>query len=45
MAIGGIASSMGVPIEVAKSLVRPLVEEGKLSTEGQKRGMKYFPPD
>lgn len=42
MAIGGIASSMGVPIEVAKSLVRPLVDQGMLQTEGVKRGMKYF---
>jgi hypothetical protein len=45
MAIGGIASSMGVPIDVAKSLVRPLVDSDKLKTEGVKRGMKYFPPD
>lgn len=43
LAIGGIASQMGVPVEVAKSLVRPLVQEGKLRSEGVKRGMKYFP--
>ncbi len=45
MAIGGIASSMGVPIDVAKSLVRPLVDGGSLKTEGVKRGMKYYPPE
>lgn len=45
LAIGGIASSMGVPIDLAKTLVRPLVEDGRLRTEGVKRGTKYFPPD
>lgn len=43
LAIGGIASQMGIPVEVAKSVVRPLVAEGKLRTEGAKRGTKYFP--
>jgi ribosomal protein S25 len=45
LAIGGIASQMGVPVDVAKTLVRPLVEEGELSTVGVKRGTKYYPPD
>jgi hypothetical protein len=45
LAIGGVASSMGIPIDVAKSLVRPLVLDGKLKAEGVKRGMKYYPPD
>jgi hypothetical protein len=45
LAIGGIASQMGIPVEVAKSVVRPLVSEGRLRTEGVKRGMKYFPVD
>lgn len=45
LAIGGIASSMRVPVEVAKSLVRDLVGEGKLRAEGVRRGTKYFPPE
>lgn len=42
LAIGGIASSLGVDVEVAKTLVRPLVGN-ELRTEGAKRGTKYFP--
>jgi hypothetical protein len=42
LAIGGIASQMGIPIEVAKSLVRPLVSDGQLRAEGVKRGTKYY---
>ena len=45
LAIGAIASTMSLPVEVAKSLVRPLVESGRLRTEGAKRGTKYYPPD
>jgi hypothetical protein len=45
LAIGGIASTMGLPVEVAKPLVRDLVAEEKPRSEGVKRGMKYFPPD
>lgn len=45
LAIGGIASSMGVQVEIAKPLVRDLVAEGKLTSDGVKRGMKYYPPD
>jgi hypothetical protein len=45
LAIGGIASSMGVPLEVVKPIVRDLVAEGQLRAEGATRGMKYFPPD
>jgi len=44
MPIGSIASSIGVPVEVAKSLVRPLVGV-TLRTEGAKRGTRYFPAD
>jgi hypothetical protein len=36
---------MGIPVNIAKSIVRPLVVEGKLSTQGVKRGTKYFPPE
>lgn len=45
LAIGGIASSMGVPIDIAKPLVRDLVGDGALKAEGVKRGMKYYPSD
>jgi predicted nucleotide-binding protein len=45
MAIGGIASTMGVPVEVAKPLVRDLVSEDKLQSEGVRRGTKYYPHD
>jgi hypothetical protein len=44
MAIGSIASSIGVPVEYAKSLVRPLIGES-LRTEGARRGTRYFPID
>jgi hypothetical protein len=45
LAIGGIASSIGVPIDLAKTLVRPLVDGGKIRLEGVKRGAKYYPPE
>jgi predicted nucleotide-binding protein len=45
LAIGSIASSMGLPVEQAKPLVRDLVAEGRLETEGVKRGTKYYPPE
>ena len=47
--IGGIASALGVPVEIAQALIRPLV--GKtLETRGVRRGMRYYlqgeaPPD
>lgn len=43
--IGGIASSIGVPVEVAQLVVRPLVTDGSLETRGRRRGMRYFLPD
>jgi hypothetical protein len=47
--IGGIASSLGVPIELAQTLVRPLMGK-ELETRGVRRGMRYYvageaPPD
>lgn len=45
LAIGGIASSMGLPLEVAKPIVRDLVADGQLRAEGATRGTKYFPPE
>jgi hypothetical protein len=40
--IGGIASSLGIPIEVAQFVVKPLVGED-LETRGIRRGVKYYP--
>ena len=37
-----IASLLGVSIDMAKVIVRPLVDEKKLRIEGIKRGAKYF---
>lgn len=45
LAIGGIASSIGVPIDLAKTLVRPLVDAGAIRLDGVKRGAKYYPPE
>jgi hypothetical protein len=42
MAIGSIASQIGVPVEYAQNLVRPLVGT-ELRTEGAKRGTRYYP--
>ncbi len=42
MPIGSIASSIGVPVDFAKNLVRPLVGDS-LRTEGAKRGTRYYP--
>jgi hypothetical protein len=44
MQIGGIASAIGVPLEHAQVLVRPLVGE-TLVTRGAKRGTRYYLPD
>jgi hypothetical protein len=39
--VGGIASTLGVPIDVAQTLIRPLV--GKtLETRGVRRGTRYY---
>jgi hypothetical protein len=40
--IGGIASSLGVPIEIAQMVVRPLVGS-ELDTSGVRRGTRYYP--
>ncbi len=40
--MGGIASKLGVPIEFAQSISRPLLESGELETRGARRGMRYF---
>jgi hypothetical protein len=42
LAIGGIASQIGVPLEITQTLVRSLVGS-ELRTEGDKRGTKYYP--
>jgi hypothetical protein len=39
--IGGIASELGVPIEIAQTIVRPLVGT-ELDTSGVRRGMRYY---
>jgi hypothetical protein len=39
--VGGIASSLGVPIEIAQTIIRPLVGSA-LETRGTKRGMRYY---
>lgn len=42
--MGGIASSLGVPVEVAQLVVRPLVGD-KLVTRGERRGARYYAPE
>jgi hypothetical protein len=47
--IGGIASAVGLPIDVVQVIVRPLIGE-QLATRGVKRGTRYYladdaPPD
>ena len=37
-----IANLLGVSIDMAKVIVRPLVDDGKLRIEGVKRGAKYY---
>jgi hypothetical protein len=44
LGIGGIASALGITIDLAKTLVRPHIEDGKIRLEGIKRGAKYYPP-
>lgn len=44
MQIGSIASQIGVPVEYAQNIVRPLVGS-ELRTEGAKRGTRYYPMD
>lgn len=40
--MGGIASRLGVPIEYAQNITRPLLDSGDLETRGQRRGMRYY---
>jgi hypothetical protein len=40
--MGGIASKLGIQVEFAQSISRPLVEAGELETRGARRGMRYF---
>jgi hypothetical protein len=44
LAIGGVASQIGVPLEITQTLVRPLIGE-QIRTEGVKRGTRYYPVD
>lgn len=39
-----IASSIGIPIELAKAIVRQMVEAGELRTTGQTRARQYWLP-
>jgi hypothetical protein len=39
--IGGIASSLGVPIDIAQSLIRPIVGT-TVEPRGVRRGTKYY---
>jgi hypothetical protein len=39
-----IADELEIPIELAKAVVRPMVEDGELETRGQTRGMQYYRP-
>ncbi len=41
LSIGGIASSLGVPIELAQTIAKPLVGR-VLETRGVRRGVKYY---
>jgi len=40
--IAEIAEQLGIPVEVAKVVVRPLVTGGELETTGVRRGMRYY---
>jgi hypothetical protein len=39
--IGGIASTLGVPIDLAQTLVRPLIGKD-VDTRGVRRGLRYY---
>jgi hypothetical protein len=39
--IGGIASQLGIPVEFAQSVTRPLVEDS-IESQGERRGTRYF---
>ncbi len=40
--MGGIASQLGVPIEYAQNITRPLLDSGDLESKGQRRGTRYY---
>jgi hypothetical protein len=40
--IGEIAGRLGVSVDLAQVLIRPLLESGQVGTEGVARGTKYF---
>jgi hypothetical protein len=40
--MGGIASQLGIPIEYAQNITRPLLDSGGLETRGQRRGTRYY---
>jgi hypothetical protein len=39
--VGEIADELGIPVEVAKVVVRPLLR-GALETTGKRKGMRYY---
>jgi hypothetical protein len=45
IAMGGIASSLGVPVDLAQIVVKPLVNDKKIATRGARRGTRYYLPD
>jgi hypothetical protein len=42
--IGGIASALGVTVDLAQTIIRPMIGE-QLTTRGQRRGMRYYLPE
>ena len=42
--IGGIASSLDIPLDVAQLVVAPLLAEGELVTRGVSRGTRFYTP-
>lgn len=42
--VAQIAERMGVPVEMAKVVVRPLAGSGELEATGQRRGTRYWIP-
>ena len=42
LTVTAIAQVLGVEVQVAQLLVRPLIEDGVLKTEGRRKATKYF---
>jgi hypothetical protein len=42
--VGEIADRLGIPVEVAKVVVRPLVADGRIEATGVRRGTRYYAP-